>query len=197
MEGNKAFSGGSLSVFTAPVIAHIEALAYCISGFIWRRAALAHALLNACGTAGPVFVYYKGFEAARIRELAKQFNKLSPALLALNARLVDLLPIARDHYYHPNQQGSWSIKAVLPAMVPGLSYDKLDGVQDGGGAQAAYVEAAFPDMLNHPIGAPPLRTPAQIENQLLDYCRLDTFAMVQVWAKLADRKDVLRLPDID
>jgi hypothetical protein len=55
--------------------------------------------------------------------------------------LVDLLPITRSHYYHPTQHGSWSIKAVLPAMVPELGYDALGGVQNGGQAQEAYLEA--------------------------------------------------------
>jgi hypothetical protein len=108
---------------------------------------------------------------------------------------VDLLPIARAHYYHPSQQGSWSIKALLPAMVPGLSYDQLGDVQDGGGAQAAYAEAAFPAMIVREVSDLPLRAKVQIEQQLRAYCRLDTFAMVKVWATLAGRKDVLRLKD--
>ena len=58
--------------------------------------------------------------------------------------MVDLLPIARNRYYHPGQHGSWSIKAVLPAAVPELSYDQLDGVQDGNMAVAAFMEAINP-----------------------------------------------------
>jgi hypothetical protein len=67
-------------------------------------------------------------------------------LLALISRVVDLLPIARKYYYHPSQQGSWSIKAVLPALCPDLdlNYDKLDGVQDGGMAMTAFAEALAP-----------------------------------------------------
>lgn len=156
---------------------------------------LAKALIAACGTTGPVFVFNQGFESSRIKAMSTQYKRLAPALLALNSRLVDLLPIARAHYYHPSQQGSWSIKALLPAMVPGLSYDKLGGVQDGGGAQAAYVEAAFPAMIVREATDAPLRAKAQIEQQLRAYCRLDTFATVKVWAALAGRKDVLRLKD--
>ena len=99
------------------------------------RRALAESLILACGDRGPVFVY-SSFEAARIRDLAKQYRKLKPALLSLCGRLVDLLPIAEEHYYHPSQQGSWSIKKVLPAVAPDLRYDALPGVKDGGmGAQ--------------------------------------------------------------
>jgi Domain of unknown function(DUF2779) len=155
----------------------------------------AQAVVAACGTSGPVFVFNKGFESGRINALAKRFKHLASALQALNGRLVDLLPITHAHYYHPSQQGSWSIKAVLPAMVPRLSYSALDGVQGGGGAQAAYLEAAMPQLMARAGDAPPLRTKAKIEAQLLAYCRLDTFAMVKVWATLTGRKDVLRIKD--
>jgi hypothetical protein len=135
--------------------------------------AFAEALVGACGTHGPVFVYNAGFETSRIAELAARFPPLSCDLLAINERVVDLLPIARERYYHPGQQGSWSIKRVLPAVAPDLRYDGLDGVQDGGAAMQAYVEAIDPK-------TSPARK-LQIERQLLDYCHLDTLAMVRLW----------------
>jgi hypothetical protein len=52
-----------------------------------------------------------------VKEMAIRFPGLSNALLAINERVVDLLPIARERYYHPSQQGSWSIKKVLPAVT--------------------------------------------------------------------------------
>lgn len=76
--------------------------------------AFAQALVAACGDAGPVFVYNASFEATRIRELAERFGQLETALLANKARIVDLLPVTERLYYHPAQQGSWSIKGVLP-----------------------------------------------------------------------------------
>ena len=99
--------------------------------------------------------------------------------------MVDLLPIAREHYYHPSQQGSWSIKAVLPALFPdpALNYENLDGVQDGGMAMNAFVEAIAPQT------TPARKT--EIERQLLDYCKLDTYAMVQLWSAFTGQ----RLPD--
>ena len=150
-----------------------------------------------------MFVYNKGFESARIKELAAglkgnpKVQHLVPALLALESRLVDLEPIARAHYYHPSQQGSWSIKALLPAMVKNLSYAALDGVQGGTSAQAAYVEAAFPELASRQSNGEPLRSKTKAEEQLLRYCRLDTFAMVKVWAILAGCKGALTLKDID
>ena len=133
------------------------------------------ALLVACDAEtsnAPIFVYNQGFESARIKELAKRFPRKSKPLLSLVDRLVDLLPIARACYYHPSQQGSWSIKAVLPALVPDLAYDQLDEVQDGGGAQLAFLEIIAPETAA-------TRKALRI-TQLLAYCKLDTFAMVRV-----------------
>ena len=136
--------------------------------------AFAQSLVAACGERGPVFVYNAAFETTRIRELAERHPRLATALRAINDRVVDLLPIARQHYYHPSQQGSWSIKAVLPALCPELHYDALDGVQDGGAAQQAYLEAITPA-----TSAP---RKAELERQLLAYCSLDTWAMVRLWS---------------
>ncbi len=142
------------------------------------RRSLAEALLRACGERGPIFVY-SSFEAARIRELAQQYPKFKSGLLAFCARLVDLLPIAEEHYYHPSQQGRWSIKKVLPAVAPDLRYDTLAGVKDGGMAMEAYVEAIAP-------GTAPERR-EQLREELLTYCALDTLAMVRLWEFLSGR----------
>jgi Domain of unknown function(DUF2779) len=91
-------------------------------------ALFAEALIAACDQVGPVFVYNAAFEATRITELTDRFPRIRRPLLAITERIVDLLPVARRYYYHPSQQGSWSIKSVLPAIASDLSYDKLDGV---------------------------------------------------------------------
>lgn len=142
----------------------------------------AQALIAACGSRGPVYVYSAGFETARIRELTERYPDLSEDLLAINARVVDLLPIARERYYHPSQEGSWSIKKVLPAVVPELRYDALDGVQDGGMAMAAFLEAIHPSTS--------IERKIEIEQQLLAYCKLDTYAMVRLWQVFAGRTDM-------
>lgn len=144
--------------------------------------AFAKALVAACHESIPIFVYNAGFEKTRISELANRFPELAQDLLALNTRVVDLLPIARAYYYHPSQKGSWSIKAVLPALCPdpNLHYDKLDGVQDGGMAMSAFVEAIAPQTT-------PARK-AEIEQQLLDYCKLDTYAMVRLWSAFTGKR---------
>jgi len=142
----------------------------------------AKALIESCDTSGPVYVYNAAFETSRICELATRYPGLSDELLAINARVVDLLPIARERYYHPSQQGSWSIKKVLPAVVPELRYDALDGVQDGGTAMEAFLEAIHPSTT--------LERKNQIKRQLLAYCKLDTYAMVRLWQVFAGRTEL-------
>ncbi|BCG04720.1 hypothetical protein PPGU19_092880 (plasmid) [Paraburkholderia sp. PGU19] len=145
--------------------------------------AFARALVTACGDAGPVFVYNASFEATRIRELAERFEQLRTALLAIAARIVDLLPITERRYYHPAQQGSWSIKSVLPTIAPELDYGELEGVQDGAMAMEAFREAIDP-------GTSPQRR-MQIEQQLTAYCGLDTYAMVRLWQFLTGQRDLV------
>jgi len=137
------------------------------------RRGFAEALIKLCGNTGPIFVYNAGFEKGVIRKQAEAFPDLNDELEAIIDRIVDLLPIARNYYYHPSQQGSWSIKAVLPAVCPDLTYSDLDGVQDGNMAVKAYQEAISPD-------SSPERK-AEIQDQLDKYCALDTLAMVRMW----------------
>ena len=134
-----------------------------------------------CGNKGPIFVY-SHFEGTCIKGLAKRFSKLAPALLAIEGRLVDLLKITEEYYYNPSQHGHWRIKDVLPAIAPDLSYKELEGVQDGTMAMLAYLDATDPKTT-------PKRK-AEIEQQLLAYCNLDTLAMVRLWQVLAGRKDL-------
>lgn len=135
--------------------------------------ACAKALVELCGKQGPVFTYNAAFEKRVMHELGAMFPDYAAELKAIITRVVDLLPIARNRYYHPSQHGSWSIKSVLPAICPDLSYDSLHGVQDGGMAASAFTEAIS------------LETTAErkeeIRQQLHDYCKLDTYAMVRMW----------------
>jgi hypothetical protein len=134
----------------------------------------AEALIQACcADQGAIFVYNASFEKSRIAELAEKFQDLSKDLQGIHDRVIDLLPITRNYYYHPLQKGSWSIKKVLSALVPDLSYSDLDGVQDGGMAMTAFVEAINP--------ATPSERKKEIAQELLTYCRLDTYSMVKIW----------------
>ena len=111
-----------------------------------------------------------------LRDLAASFPDLSSRLEAMAEATVDLLPVARNHWYHRDQRGSWSIKAVLPTIAAELDYGALE-VKDGGDAQAAWFEAADP-------ACDPLRREA-LEEALKAYCARDTWAMVAVARALA------------
>ena len=137
------------------------------------RLGFSEALIKHCGNSGPIYVYNAGFERRIIREQASVFPHLENDLLAIADRLVDLLPMARKHYYHPSQKGSWSLKAVLPAICPDLDYSALNGVQDGGMAMVAFQEAIQQDCPQH--------RKDEIYRELEEYCKLDTYAMVRIW----------------
>lgn len=135
------------------------------------RRACAESLVQTLGNHGPIFVYYQAFEKGRINEMAELYPDLAPALQTINHRIVDLLPIARAHYYHPDMQGSWSIKAVLPTIAPDLVYGDL-AVSGGMEAQDAYREIVHPQTSED--------RKAELTKGLMDYCTLDTLAMVRL-----------------
>ena len=135
------------------------------------RRGFAETLIDAVSDNGPVIVYNAGFEGARIRELASIFPDISQLLLDILDRFFDLLPLAREYYYHPEMMGSWSIKYVLPTVAPELKYSSL-AVSDGSMAQEAYKEAISPQITKDKQEA--------VRNQMLEYCSLDTMAMVKI-----------------
>ena len=140
--------------------------------------ACAEKILAVIGSVGAVVTYSAGFERSCLRGLAARFPDLAPRLLDIAERLVDLLPVVREHYYHRDMRGSYSIKDVLPARLPELSYKALEGVADGRAAQEAYKEAVHP-------ATPPERRDA-LYRQLWTYCALDTFAMVRLAQSLSE-----------
>lgn len=133
--------------------------------------AFAESLLVTLGKTGAILVYNAGFENTRIKELANDFPDLSDKLFALLPRVIDLLPIARNHYYHPDMRGSWSIKAVLPTIAPNLSYNDLE-VSNGTAAQEAFMSLMLLDSSSDEYQA--------IYRALLSYCELDTLGLVKI-----------------
>ena len=127
-------------------------------------------LLDAVGSEGTIVVY-SGYEQTIIRQLAKEFPQHEVRLLMLCDRLFDLLAVVRTHYYHPNFHGSYSIKAVLPALVPDITYSDLE-IQDGSNASAAFAQMIAPATEEPERG--------RIRDALLDYCQMDTMAMVRL-----------------
>ncbi len=159
----------------APSLQHDEFLD--TSGSDSRRA-FAESLIAVCAEAGPILVYNQTFEKRIIGELANRFPDLSRQLLALASRIVDLLPIVKRNYYHPDMKGSWSLKSVLPCLVPELRYSDLGVVQEGTQAQQAYFDLTG--------GALDAAAAERLRHDLLAYCRLDTYAMVAIVRKLCE-----------
>jgi hypothetical protein len=133
--------------------------------------ALAEQMIADLGSAGPVLMY-TAYEKGVIRGLAERFPDLAAPLEAIVERLVDLYPVTKANYYHPDMLGSWSIKAVLPTIAPDMDYAMLEGVAEGTEASNAYLEAIHPD-----TGAD---RKEQIRRELLEYCAHDTLAMVRL-----------------
>lgn len=140
------------------------------------RRALAERLLETLGTRGSIVVY-SGYERRMIGELAEHLTDLRAPLLALNARLWDLLPVIRDHYYHPDFRGSFSIKSVLPALVEGEHWSGLS-ISDGMAAAIAFETALFDESRARR---------EQVFADLREYCALDTRAMVDLMRELRTR----------
>lgn len=134
--------------------------------------AFAESIVAALGKSGPIIVYKQAFEKRIISELAERHPDLAHGLNAVLSRVVDLLPLANAHFYHPSMKGSWSLKAVLPAIAPELDYANLEEVADGLGAQTAFVEAIHQETS--------LERKAILEKALCEYCTRDTFAMVKI-----------------
>lgn len=140
------------------------------------RQGIAGALLAACETANTVLAYNAPFERSVLRNLAETVPAFSKRLHALSERLQDLLPLVRDHVYHPDFQGSFSLKAVVPALAPELSYDDLPITN---GEQAALeLERLLFETDPHDVECR--------RQALLDYCRLDTLGMVAIYRRLLE-----------
>jgi len=140
------------------------------------REPFARSLLKTLGTSGSI-ITYSSFEAVRIRQLATDLQGLSMDLLALlDGRIVDLLQLLRRHCYHPEFHGSFSLKSVLPALVPDLDYSDLE-ISDGDQASAAYAEMIWPET------SPERRN--SLREGLLAYCERDTEAMVRLFQVLS------------
>ena len=122
-----------------------------------------------------VLVYNKTFEITRLNEIARDFPEYADEIEKLILRIKDLMvPFQKKYYYAPELKGSYSIKAVLPALVPELSYDELE-INEGGLASIAYESLQTES---------DLMVIAETKQQLLDYCKLDTFGMVKILEQL-------------
>jgi hypothetical protein len=138
------------------------------------RVALATALVAAVPSTGAIIAYHASFERRVLLALAVAVPSLRIELEALAARLVDLLPIVRDHVGHPSFAGRFGLKVVAGVLAPDV-YDGLS-VQDGASAARTLEALLFaPDRVDDT---------AAVWQALLSYCAADTRAMVALWRVL-------------
>jgi len=139
----------------------------------WRRE-LAEHLLARLGDRGAIMTY-SAYERGMLGYLGRVLPDLAPAIAGVRARLFDLEPVIRTGYVHPEFHGRSSIKQVLPVLVPGLSYESL-AIGDGGDATGVFglMRVGRYPAVDHP----------RHRQALLEYCRLDTLAMVELHAAL-------------
>jgi predicted RecB family nuclease len=128
-------------------------------------------LLQDLGTKGNIIVYNQAFETTRLKELARDFPQYEKPINTLLPRIKDLMePFRQKLYYVPEMKGSYSIKQVLPALVPGFGYAGLE-ISDGGMASSAFLKM---------MSESDQQVIEKIRESLLDYCRLDSLAMVEI-----------------
>jgi len=138
------------------------------------------ALKKVLGTKGSIVVYNQSFEIARMKELGALFPSYKKWVNSAIKRVVDLLePFRNFDYYNPVQQGSCSIKHVLPALT-GKSYSDLELINEGSGASLAFLDIAFSDI--------PKSEKEKLRKALETYCGLDTEGMVWIIERLRDLK---------
>jgi predicted RecB family nuclease len=141
------------------------------------RRIIAERMITDLGTSGHIIVYNAGFERQVIMFLAKWYPDLATVLNALLARFWDQFPVVKSNIFHPDFLGSYSIKSVLPVLIPDLNYDQLDEVHDGTEAGAAW------NIAIHELDE--AKKNKTFEN-LKAYCRLDTMAMVRIHQYLSE-----------
>ena len=127
-------------------------------------------LLADTSSPGSILTYNMSFEKSVLNALADDFPKYKKEIENRCDRLVDLMPpFRKGWYYKPEMNGSYSIKSVLPALVPEMSYEGLE-IGDGSSASLAFEQMLFD----------PHADVAAIRNQLIEYCKQDTLAMVRL-----------------
>ncbi len=135
------------------------------------RRTFAERLLKDTKEPGDILVYNKDFEKKIMNDLSQDFPEYRDELKQRISRIRDLaVPFAKKQYYAPSMKGSYSLKAVLPALIPDLKYDELT-IKEGGMASNTF-EALQTETDLFKI--------ADTRDALLAYCKTDTLAMVRI-----------------
>ena len=134
------------------------------------RKTLAESLTKAIDETGSIIAYNAGFEKGVLNQLARWYPEHAESLQSIIDRLWDQLVIFRKFYTDYRFKGSNSLKNVLPVIIPSMSYENL-AVSDGTEAQVTW---------NEMIRLPESSQKSKLINELREYCRQDTMAMVNL-----------------
>ncbi|MCF8235650.1 MAG: DUF2779 domain-containing protein [Bacteroidales bacterium] len=151
---------------------HIE---FLHDGLNDPRVKFIESLIENVNESGSIVVFNKTFEKMILNHIARDFPQYSEEIEKVKLRIVDLMePFKSKHYYTPKMKGSYSIKKVLPALVPELGYDDLE-ISDGTAAGRAFESLLqMDDNIEK----------NELKRNLLEYCKMDTWAMVKILEKI-------------
>jgi hypothetical protein len=136
------------------------------------RESILKSMVEVLGEEGSIIVFNQSFEKGRLKELASLYSQYDSKVNNMLERIVDLLVLFSNfQYYNPAQQGSCSIKKILPAIT-GKSYEGME-IANGGDASTLYFKATFEDGFS-------VEEKEKIYSDLLQYCKLDTEGMVWI-----------------
>jgi hypothetical protein len=142
------------------------------------RGPFIRSLVHDIGTEGDIIVFNRSFEASRLHEIAAGYPEYKEVVRKIVSRIKDMMVLFQQRqFYVPEMRGSYSIKQVLPALVPGFGYKNLE-ISDGGSASLAFTSL---------LGETDLFKIMQTRDNLLEYCKLDTLAMVEILKVLKEK----------
>ena len=155
-------------------IKHIEFLH--MDGDTNPMKALAESLKENLGDSGSIIVWNQSFEKKCNENISEVFPEFAELMQGYNERVFDLMDVFQKNLYvHKDFKGSYSIKKVLPVFAQELDYKKLN-IQDGSMAMNSWKKMVFETKSK--------TEKEKIKKDMLEYCKLDTWAMVRIYQEL-------------
>jgi hypothetical protein len=156
---------------------NIEHREYLCEQDIDPREEFSRSVIQALGNMGTIFIY-TNYEITILKGIAQQLPQFSKDINNTLERFKDLCALIKKYFYHPGFNGSFSVKSVLPALIPWMSYKNLE-IQEGGTASLEYMRMRDP--------LTPEKEKKRIKSNLLTYCGHDTMAMLKIREELLKR----------
>lgn len=157
--------------------AKLEHKEYLAEAGIDPRRPFLESLLNNIRDDACLFVYNRTFETKILRLCQQWFPEYKKRIERIINNMIDLMaPFRRKDYYTWQMYGSYSLKYVLPALIPAMNYEALK-ISDGQMASDEYMRIYY---------SQDVEEIAKTRKSLLEYCRQDTLAMVEILERLKE-----------